>query len=172
VSRRSPSHDFHLPGDALHSLVTAGIGAVPAARYAMGCIAVAAALTVVLRTVPDPAVAVFGGLVMLAGMVLVAIVGRVAGGRDTALHSALRRPALALAWGVVGAAICVLALLISTTFWGLPTRSHPAQCADATSRETTSLAATCCRGTARSWRATDEPRKSGTRWLRSYPLSL
>ena len=105
MSRRSPSHDFHLPGDMLHSLVTAGIGAVPAARYAMGCIAVAAALTVVLRTVPDPAVAVFGGLVMLAGMVLVAIVGRVAGGRDTALHSALGRPALALAWGVVGAAI-------------------------------------------------------------------
>jgi hypothetical protein len=120
-------------------LTTAGVAALPVVRYAMGCIAITAAVSGVLRTVPDAAIAVFGGLVMLAGMVLVAIVGRVAAGRDAALRSALRRPALVLVWGVVGAAICVLALLISTAFWGLPIRSHPSPCADAAGS-----AAACC----------------------------
>jgi drug/metabolite transporter (DMT)-like permease len=104
----------------LSDLLTAGVREVPSVRYATACVGIAAAVALVLRSTPSAGVAVFGSTVMLAAMVLIALVSRVATAHDQRLHESLRRPAVALAWAVVGASIVVLALLITTTFWGEP----------------------------------------------------
>jgi hypothetical protein len=104
----------------LGDLLTAGAKGLPPVRYATACVGVAAAVALVVRSTPSVAVTVFGSTVMLATMVLIALVSRVATTHDRRLHAALRRPIIALAWAVVSASIIVLALLISTTFWGVP----------------------------------------------------
>jgi len=100
--------------------VAAGVAAVPGARYLTLCLALAAAVAVATRIVADTAVLVGGTVLMGAGMALLAVVVRLARGRDPILQSALRWPALALAWGVVAVAIVALALALTTTFWGAP----------------------------------------------------
>ena len=104
----------------LQHLLLAGAAAMPAVRYATACVAIVAAATIALRTTASASTAVFGGAIMLASMVLVALVGRLATSRDPVLRAMLRAPAVAFAWGVVCAAIVVIGLLVSTTFWGLP----------------------------------------------------
>jgi hypothetical protein len=140
----------------LGDLLTAGVRAVPSVRYATACVGVAAAVALVLRSTPSAGIAVFGSTVMLAAMVLIGLVSRVATARDPRLNESLRRPAIALAWAVVSASIVVLALLITTTFWGVPqyynaVRSH---------RDPT-----CYRGTTLGTCEPDAPTRSGNqRW--------
>lgn len=105
---------------SLGDLLAAGARDLPSVRYATACVGVAAAVALVLRSTPSAAVAVFGSTVMLAAMVLIALVSRVVTARDPRLRESLRRPIIALVWAVVGASIVVLALLITTTFWGVP----------------------------------------------------
>lgn len=136
----------------LGDLLTAGVRALPSVRYATACVGVAAAVALVLRSTPSAGVAVFGSTVMLAGMVLIALVSRVATARDPRLDESLRRPTIALAWAVVGASIVVLALLITTTFWGVPqyykaVRLRPGP--------------TCYRGTTLGMCEPDAPKQSG-----------
>jgi multisubunit Na+/H+ antiporter MnhB subunit len=117
VSKRPQrqSHDV-----SLSDLLAAGARALPSVRYATACVGVAAAVALVLRSTPSAAVAVFGSMVMLAAMVLIALVSRAVTARDPRLRESLRRPIIALVWAVVGASIVVLGLLITTTFWGVP----------------------------------------------------
>jgi drug/metabolite transporter (DMT)-like permease len=143
---------------ALGDLLAAGARELPAVRYASACVAVAAAVALVRRSVPSVTVAVFGSTVMLAAMVLIALVSRVAAAHDRRLHESLRRPAIALAWAVVGATIVVLALLISTTFWGVPQHHDAARSA---------LRATCYTGTILGISELDVPTRSGNRRSRS-----
>jgi hypothetical protein len=112
---RRQSDDVSLGG-----LLAAGARDLPAVRYATACVGVAAAVALVLRSTPSAAVAVFGSTVMLAAMVLIALVSRAVTTRDRRLRESLRRPIIALVWAVVGASVVVLALLITTTFWGVP----------------------------------------------------
>jgi hypothetical protein len=144
VVHRMSKTPAYTPSDALRVLLTAGAATVPGARYAMGCVAVVGGVAVVLQTMPNPVVAVLGGVILLASTVLAAIVGRLAAGRDAATHTALLRPALVLAWGVVSATMCVLALVISTTFWGVPVHADRSRCTGA-------APATCCTETAPSY---------------------
>jgi hypothetical protein len=128
----------------LHDLLAAGGAALPVARYATACVSVAAAVTLVIRSTPSVAVAVFGGTVMVASMALIALVARLASAHDRSMRDALRRPLVTLAWGVVCATIAVLALLISTTFWGSP-RYYKSGGLDIAPRSSTPV--TCCRET-------------------------
>lgn len=153
----------HTPSDALRVLLTAGAATVPGARYAMGCIAVVGGVAVVLQTTPNPVVAVLGGVILLASTVLAAIVGRVAAGRDAAIYTALLRPALVLAWGVVAATMCVLALVITTTFWGVPVRADLSRCAGP-------APVTCCTETAPSRFGGGVTRQSESQRSQSYRL--
>lgn len=109
------------PSDVtLRETLTWALSALPAGRYAGACVGVVAVVTLVVRSAPSVRIAVFGGTLMLAGMVLTAVVTRLTSGRLHPAPDALRRPAIVLSWVVVCAATVVLALLISTTFWGVP----------------------------------------------------
>jgi hypothetical protein len=99
--------------------------ALPTVRYATASVGIVAAAALAVRATSSARLAVLGGTVMLASMVLVALVTRVSTGRDPVLREQLRAPAVALAWGVVCATIAVLGLLISTTFWGVPGAKAP-----------------------------------------------
>src|SRR5215469_7446740 len=111
------------PGDVqLQDLLIAGAAALPTARYATASVGIAAAAALAVRSTSSASMAVLGGTVVLASMVLIALVSRLANGRDPAMRDMLRPPAVALAWGVVCAAVVVLGLLISTTFFGVPGR--------------------------------------------------
>ena len=118
---------------SLQHLLLAGAAALPTVRYATASVGIAAAAALAVRSTSSASMAVLGGTVMLASIVLIAIVGRLAPGRDPAMRDSLRAPAVALAWGVVCAAIVVLGLLISTTFWGMP---NPVTCCTETPRST------------------------------------
>jgi hypothetical protein len=125
-SRSPPTPPQPSAGDAVQGLLTAAVQSVPAARYATACVGVAAAVALVLRSTPSASVAVLGGVIMLVSMVLISVIARLARGRDRELQAALRGPTIALVWGAVCATIVVLALLISTTFWGQPSNYRSA----------------------------------------------
>jgi hypothetical protein len=105
------------------SIATAAAG-LPAARYATACVGIVAAAALATRSAPSAGFAVFGGAIMLVAMALLVIVARLATARDPVLFAALRWPTVVLAWGAVFAALVVVALLISTTFWGRPVGHH------------------------------------------------
>jgi len=100
--------------------MSAAVAASPAARYATASVGIVAAVELAVRASASPARAVLGGTIMLASMVLLGLVKRAVIGHDRSVSASLRWPTIALAWGVVCATIVVLALLISTTFWGKP----------------------------------------------------
>lgn len=104
----------------LQHLLLVGTAALPTVRYATASVGIAAAAALAVRAASSATMAVLGGTIMLASMVLVALVTRLSTGRDRVLREQLRAPTVALAWGVVCATIAVLGLLISTTFWGVP----------------------------------------------------
>jgi hypothetical protein len=104
----------------LQHLLLVGTVALPTVRYATASVGIVAAAALAVRATSSARLAVLGGTVMLASMVLVALVTRLSTGRDPVLREQLRAPAVALAWGVACATIAVLGLLISTTFWGVP----------------------------------------------------
>ena len=101
-STRAPQR--RSPDASLAHLLGAGVAALPIARYATACVAIVAAATLAVRSASSPSMAVLGGTVMLASMVLLNLVGRLSG-RDPVLRDSLRRPAVALAWGVVCALV-------------------------------------------------------------------
>ena len=115
---RTPTR--HTRDATLQHLLLVGTVALPTVRYATASVGIAAAAALAVRSTSSATMAVFGGTVMLASMVLVALVTRLSTGRDPLLRQQLRAPAVALAWGVVCATIALLGLLISTTFWGVP----------------------------------------------------
>jgi hypothetical protein len=96
-------------------LLREAITAVPAVRYAVGVLGIAAALAIALAWFTDLRVAAFGVLVMLALMVLLAIFAAL----TTALPQ-LRAAALILAYSVVVFWIASMGAVVSWVLSGWP----------------------------------------------------
>ena len=98
------------------SVLTAGIKAVPAVRYALGVAAIAAALAIVAAFKLGWLVAALGVPAMVVCMTALLVFARLADGRSPEM----RRIGMTLAWASIALTILVVSLAVAVTFWGTP----------------------------------------------------